>query len=198
METVVPISFFGSCGYFQVIANAETLLIETKSHFNKGSISSRCDILSPNGIQQLPIPVVRKNGSKTLFDEVTIAHDIDWRKKMWKSIETAYSSAPYFDYYGMEVEELIYQKETNLLQYTLNCTLKIMEWLSLENQINFTTTYYQGNDKCDLRFSDFEYKGPFKPYIQVFNPTNEFIPNLSILDLIFNEGPMGRNWLLKK
>ena len=64
MEIVVPISFFGSCGYFQVLANAKTVLIETKSHFNKGSISSRCEILSPNGIQQLPIPVVRKCGNQ--------------------------------------------------------------------------------------------------------------------------------------
>lgn len=198
MEIVVPISFFGSCGYFQVLANTETVFIETKSHFNKGSISSRCEILSPNGIQQLPIPVVRKNGSKTLFDEICISHDIDWRKKMWKSIETAYSSAPYFDYYGMEVEELIYQKETNLLKYTLNCTHKIMEWLSLEFKIKFTTSFYQGNDKLDLRFSNFDYSGDFKPYIQVFNPSNEFIPNLSILDLLFNEGPMARNWLIKK
>ncbi|MEY4522183.1 MAG: hypothetical protein RIT10_1368 [Bacteroidota bacterium] len=198
MEIVVPISFFGSCGYFQVLANAKTVLIETKSHFNKGSISSRCEILSPNGIQQLPIPVVRKNGSKTLFDEISIAHDIDWRKKMWKSIETAYSSAPFFDYYGMDIEALIYQNETNLLEYTLNCTYKIMEWLSLESEIKFTTTYYQGNDKLDLRFSNFDYSGDFKPYIQVFNPSNEFIPNLSILDLLFNEGPMARNWLIKK
>jgi hypothetical protein len=198
MEIVVPISFFGSSGYFQVLANAKTVLIETKSHFNKGSISSRCEILSPNGIQQLPIPVVRKNGSKTLFDEISIAHDIDWRKKMWKSIETAYSSAPFFDYYGMDIEALIYQKETNLLEYTLNCTYKIMEWLSLEREIKFTTTYYQENDKLDLRFSNFDYSGDFKPYIQVFNPSNEFIPNLSILDLLFNEGPMARNWLIKK
>ena len=198
MEIVVPISFFGSCGYFQVLANAKTVLIETKSHFNKGSISSRCEILSPNGIQQLPIPVVRKNGSKTLFDEISIAHDIDWRKKMWKSIETAYSSAPFFDYYRMDIEALIYQKETNLLEYTLNCTYKIMEWLSLEREIKFTTTYYQENDKLDLRFSNFDYSGDFKPYIQVFNPSNEFIPNLSILDLLFNEGPMARNWLIKK
>ena len=196
MGIVVPISFFGSCGYFQVLANAETVLIETKSHFNKGSISSRCEILSPNGIQQLPIPVVRKNGSKTLFDEISIAHDIDWRKKMWKSIETAYSSAPFFDYYGMDIEALIYQKETNLLEYTLNCTYQIMEWLSLESEIKFTTTYYQGNDKLDLRFSNFDYSGDFKPYIQVFNPINQFIPNLSILDLLLNEGPMARNWLI--
>lgn len=198
MGIVVPISFFGSCGYFQVLANAETVLIETKSHFNKGSISSRCEILSPNGIQQLPIPVVRKNGSKTLFDEISIAHDIDWRKKMWKSIETAYSSAPFFDYYGMDIEALIYQKENNLLEYTLNCTYQIMEWLSFEREIKFTTTYYQGNDKLDLRFSNFDYSGDFKPYIQVFNPSNEFIPNLSILDLLLNEGPMARNWLIKK
>ena len=140
METVVPISFFGSCGYFQVLANAETLLIETKSHFNKGSISSRCDILSPNGIQQLPIPVVRKNGSKTLFDEVSIAHDIDWRKKMWKSIETAYSSAPYFDYYGMEVEELIYQKETNLLQFSVLIHLTISTGTKVNQQSLPTAT----------------------------------------------------------
>jgi hypothetical protein len=196
MGIVVPISFFGSCGYFQVLANAKEVLIETKSHFNKGSISSRCEILSPNGIQQLPIPVVRKNGSKTLFDEISIAHDIDWRKKMWKSIETAYSSAPFFDYYGMDIEALIYQKETNLLEYNLNCTYQILEWLSLESEIKFTTTYYQGNDKLDLRFSNFDYSGDFKPYIQVFNPSNKFIPNLSILDLLLNEGPMARNWLI--
>jgi hypothetical protein len=185
--------FFSNTAFSQDDENTN----DTVKGFNKGSISSRCEILSPNGIQQLPIPVIRKNGSKTLFDEVEIAHDIDWRKKLWKSIETAYSSAPFFDYYGIDLEALIYQKENNLLNYTLNCTKQLFDWLSIESTINLTSTYYEGNDKLDLRFSSFDYYGNFKPYIQVFNPTNEFIPNLSILDLLLNEGPMARNWLIK-
>ena len=196
MLTVFPIAFFGNVEYFKELAISSNPIFEVKEHILKGTIRSRCEILSPNGVQQLNIPLFRPNGSKTLIDQVELSAETDWQVKIWRSIKTAYSSAPFFDHYGMEVEELIFQKEKNLCRYTSNITERILEWLSIPVELNFSTEYMENSIIQDFRLSDFNSLKEMPFYQQVFSTGKEFNPNLSILDLIFCEGPMARNWIL--
>jgi hypothetical protein len=196
MLTVFPIAFFGNVEYFKELAISSNPIFEVKEHILKGTIRSRCEILSPNGVQQLNIPLFRPNGSKTLIDHVELSAETDWQVKIWRSIKTAYSSAPFFDHYGMEVEELIFQKEKNLCRYTSNITERILEWLSIPVELNFSTEYMENSIIQDFRLSDFNSLKEMPFYQQVFSTGKEFNPNLSILDLIFCEGPMARNWIL--
>lgn len=132
------------------------------------------------------------------MNEVEISDQTDWRKIHWKAIESAYSSAPFFDHYGREVEELIYQKEKNLIQFNLNIMQRIDQWLDLNGNYTCSQTYVSENIGTDLRLSDFTQQEPIKSYYQVFDPTGAFVPNLSILDLLFCEGPLARNWLIER
>ena len=196
MRTVFPIAFFGNVQYFKELANSSNPIFEGKEHILKGTIRSRCEILSPNGLQQLNVPLYRPNGSKTLIDQVELSTETDWQVKLWRSIKTAYSSAPFFDHYGMEVEELIFNKEKNLCLYTSTITKRILEWLSIPIDLKFYTEYMENSIIQDFRLEDFNSLKEMPFYQQVFSTGKEFYPNLSILDLIFCEGPRARNWLL--
>jgi len=197
MQSIFPIAYFGNIEYFRQLVRAENPVIETKEHFIKQTVRTRCEILSPNGIQQLNIPVFRKNGSKTLMDEIELSNETDWRKIHWRSIKTAYSSSPFFEHYGIEVQELIEQKENNLIRFNTKILQRIIEWLELPVQIQFSKEYCEPLNIIDFRQNEFKNVVNQNPYKQVFTLEKEFIPNLSILDLIFCEGPMSRNFIMK-
>jgi hypothetical protein len=196
MTTIFPVAYFGNIAYFRELIQAEHGILEVKEHFVKQTLRTRCEIATANGLLQLNIPVVRKNGSKTVLEAIEIAYETDWRKSHWKAIESAYASSPFFDYYGSEVEELIYAKEKNLVQFNLKITQRILSWLDISLELKTSLEYLHSAEMLDFRCSDFPGSAGIKSYVQVFNLAEEFNPNLSILDIIFCEGPMARNWLV--
>ena len=189
MTLIFPSSYFGNLSYYNALMNEKRIIIEAKEYYIKQTYRNRCEILTGNGIQQLSIPVIRKNGSKTVIEEVEISYDTDWQKIHWKSIESAYSNSPYFDYYGIEVKELIYNKESNLLKFNKKIQDRICAWLGIETETSFSREY--STNFNDIRY-DFNVNTTLKNYIQVFEETSKFTPNLSILDAIFCQGPMTR------
>ncbi len=188
--TVFPTAYFGNVNYYKAWVTCESKSIESKAFFEKQSLRTRCEILGPNGVQQLSIPVIRPNGSKTPMDQVIIANDTPWQKVHWKSIETAYASAAFFEDYGDEVRKLIFQKENHLLKFNQNIHETIFEWLGLSFQMEYNAFY--DKDALTYVFGS----ETMKPYFQLFPIEGSFIPHLSILDLIFAEGPMARKWLM--
>lgn len=186
MPPVFPTAYFGNLDYFRSLFHLQTIEIEAKEHFIKQTYRNRCEILTAQGIQALSIPVIRINGSKTVIDNITISYDTDWRKDHWKAIESAYSSAPYFEHYGNEVKELIYQDETNLLLYNETILQRVFQWLDIPVIICFTNSYQSQQQTIE------ESSKTPKNYIQVFGEPSDFAPNLSILDAIFCLGPMAR------
>lgn len=196
---VFPATYFGSIAYFKELAKHRHVILEAKEHFPKQSYRNRCDILGANGILSLSIPVERPNGSKTSMDLVSIPDTENWRARHWRSIKSAYQSAPFFDYYGIEVEELIMNPETNLLQFNTQIIQRIIEWLDLEVSVEHSGEFHPPveNDPRDVLGR----KGtnvPFEraPYIQVFPSDEGFKSTLSILDVVMCEGPMARNLLV--
>ena len=187
MLPVFPTSYFGNTNYFSLILKQDKIILEAKENYIKQTFRSRCEILTGNGLKQLSIPVIRKNGSKTSIDEVEISYETDWRKDHWKAIESAYSNSPYFDHYGSEVKDLIYHNESNLLKFNENIRNRICSWLGIELQV-FPSETYQ-----NLTFKEFDKSPNFKKYIQVFGDYSSFESNLSILDSIFCLGPLARN-----
>ena len=193
---VFPIAYFGSIAYYQEIARHEAIRIEAKEHFPKQTYRNRCDIVGSDGILSLSIPTKKKNGSKTATEDILLSNDENWRIRHWRAINSAYHSAPFFDYYGIEVKELLLNDEQNFLTYQLNITKRILSWLDLEITINSTEEFYPMKEN-DFR-TDLVGKNNFQeispaPYIQVFPGENNYKKSLSILDAIFCEGPMARN-----
>jgi hypothetical protein len=196
MPAVFPVAYFGNIDYFRKLIASENTIIETKEHFIKQSVRSRCTILSANGPLVLSIPIERKNGSKTSMDDAVLSNETDWRKIHWKAIESAYSSAPYFEHYGPEVHDLIYQSEPSLVKFTSLITERIFEWLDLVKKLDFSSVFISPEEALDFRNDEFNTCSNILSYTQVFSPTNQFEPNMSILDLVFCEGPLARRWIV--
>lgn len=194
---IFPTAYFAPIAYYKAFANADNPVVEVKEHFVKQTIRTRCEVLGPNGKQLLSVPVERINGNKTAIEDLIIVED-GWRKIHWKTIETAYSSAPFFDYYGIEIKELLMDQSLKKLT-DLNDAIhqRILSWLDVQIPSSFTNDFepYFSTDYRLIKLDsevDFEQKA----YYQVFRNKTDCISNLSILDLILNEGPMARKWLL--
>ncbi len=194
MIPVFPTVYFGNLAYYRSLFSFEEVKIESKEHFIKQTFRNRCEILTSNGVQQLSIPVIRKNGSKTVIDEIEISNDTDWKKDHWKAIESAYSNSPYFEHYGIEVKELIYQNETNLLKFNKIIQDKIFTWFDIKTVTSFTDEFCRQeiDFRSNLNQNRLNTHEGLKTYIQVFGDSSQFTSNLSILDALFCQGPIAR------
>jgi hypothetical protein len=198
MQNIFPIAYFGSVGYYQKLVEARNVCFELHEHYVKQSLRNRMRILGPNGVQELSIPVVKPNGSKTITGEIQLFQRENWQKIHWKAIETAYGSSPYFDHYGIEIHELIHQPETNLAIFNQQIHTRICSWLELPIDSSYTESYTISTDAAhDFRNSMDIVQQNLKPYTQVFSPTGKFESDLSILDAVLNLGPMARNLVAK-
>ncbi len=197
---VYPIAYFPSIRYFESIAKESHVMLEMKEHFPKQTYRNRCDVLGANGILSLSIPVKRPNGNKSSTDSIILSDDENWRSRHWRTIVSAYQSAPFFDYYGIEVEALIFQEETNLANFNLKIIERICSLLDIQTTFEFTTEFHTpiDQDPRDVLVGK-KHVAPIEkaPYIQVFPEDKNFHRNLSILDAIMCEGPLARKLLLK-
>lgn len=184
--------------YFHLINNT-TVVIDIYENYVKQTYRNRCSILSPNGAQNLTIPLVKARQRKRIKN-MRISYDDNWRKIHWKSLEAAYRSSPYFEYYEDEFYPFYHgEKYESLIDFNWDLQQKIIELLNIDLAIEKSTEYVDDQSiSADYRNSfspNKEAKLKFTPYIQVFGDRNGFISNLSILDLLFNEGPNTVNYI---
>ena len=186
-----PTSYFPSTSYLQLLAASKSACICGGESYLKQSFRNRCEILGGNGVQILSIPVAKAAGSKSLTNQIHPVYSENWQQDHWKSIESAYKNAPYFEFYDQEIKSLIFTKYDTLLELNQSI-IRFFEhcWQLPPSQltIGFSDS-----------FAPFEFLGRklnYKSYIQVFSDRFPFQSNLSGLDLLFCEGPMGRNWIL--
>ncbi len=191
-------TYFSPIIQYVALAKAATVIFEVEDNYQKQTYRTRCYIYSPNGKQLLSIPVKNAN-SKQKTKEVLIDTSFNWQKQHLKSIEAAYRSSPFFEYYEDEIRAIFELKPTFLLDFNLKCQDVIFELLQLDLSYNKTTNYEkQLVDSKDARSladakSQIEYN--LDTYTQVFSDKHGFIANLSILDLLFMEGTNALNYL---
>jgi hypothetical protein len=193
-------NYFGSIPYFQSIAKCSVIAIDVHEHYKKQTWRNRTQILESNGPMYLSVPVMRRNGSKTPVKDIRINYDTDWRKDHWKALQSSYKHAPYFFYYGEQIKELIYQEEEVLYKFNLNILKQLLTWLDLDINVLFSDKYEapEGPEDFRIALDTKQFTTPQENYIQVFSDKYPFLPNLSIIDLLMNEGPLARNFLIPK
>ena len=191
---LLPTAYLAPIKYYAILLQAKNCSIEHHEHFVKQSIRNRCEIYGANGELRLTIPKERKGSSKTIISKIKISYKDDWQKLHWNAIKSAYNSSPFFEYYSNELEVFYQEKESNLIIFNNKLQEVILDLLQEENNSTPTVEYLHSGNFTDLRNHDFILENPEK-YNQVFMEKHGFIPNLSILDLLFNLGPESLDYL---
>ncbi|MCD4730385.1 MAG: WbqC family protein [Bacteroidales bacterium] len=195
-------SYLGPIEYFAGIASAEQVIIEKQEHYSKQTYRNRCLIATANGLQSLTIPVIKVNGNHTKIKDIQITYSEKWQLLHWRAIVSAYSHSPYFLYYRDVLEPFYFKKFKFLFEFNIQLLEDIMSALDIDKKINFSEIFKvnTGDEISDLRNSfspKIKSSKTFPPYIQVFSEKFEFFPNLSIIDLLFNEGSSALDYLKK-
>ena len=194
MTYLLPSTYLGPISYYQYLAQNTTAKIEKHEYYVKQSCRSRCYIYGANGVLKLVIPI-QSTGNQTAMKDVLIANDANWQVIHWRSICSAYRSSPFFEFYEDDIAPFYNKPYEKLMDFNHNIQETILELLNLKIGIDYTNEYQnEPNDIMDLRtgFKKLQQtqEGFSVPtYIQVFDVNNGFIPNLSIIDLLFNLGP---------
>ena len=180
------------------VANASELVFEVEDNFQKQTNRTRANIYSPNGIQILNIPVKHSKEIHQKTKDVQIENDFDWQKQHLKSLEAAYRSSPFFEYFEAELQPIFSKKHTFLMDLNMESIELCFKFLRLSKTFEKTQEYFrEPTETLDLRkLADGKKdSSQFHTYKQVFDNKHGFLNNLSVLDLIFNEGKFALEYL---
>jgi hypothetical protein len=208
IETTVLLSsaYLAPIQYYYKLISYENVIIEQFEHYSKQSYRNRCNILSANGVLPLTIPVIHSNGVKTYTKDIKIDNSARWKAMHKRAIESAYRSSPFYIYYADEFYEVFDNEYKFLLDFNNKLQSLILNLLNIRINISYSDNFIiPKNNEVDLRESIHpkarvnKPDGSFipLPYYQVFQQKFGFVPNLSIIDLLFNDGPSAKDVLLK-
>ena len=189
-------TYFGPIQWYQKLYRYSHCLIEQYDSFQKQTYRNRCVIATANGVQALTVPVEHETLNikhETLkIKDIRISDHNQWRRVHWNALQSAYSESPFFEYYVDDLHPFFEQKYEYLLDFNEAIRQKVCELIDIHPQVDYTTEYIR--DESDLPIISAKHPQPdaeFTPkeYWQVFQHKHGFLPNLSILDLLFNMGP---------
>jgi len=198
---ILSSAYFAPVQWYQKLNRYENIVIEQHDNFIKQTYRNRCVIATTQGLQALTIPVERPSDArldKTQLKDICISDHGNWRHLHWKALLSAYGESPFFEYYADDIHPFYEKKYKFLLDFNMEINAKMMELLDIEkSSLSLSNEYssYEGDcDTVDFREvirpkhpgEDKEWQP--KKYYQVYQQKFGFQPNLSILDLLFNEG----------
>ena len=193
-KTLLFPSYLPSIASFAAMVQHEVIW-EVSGNYQKQSLRNRAYITNDRGIHSLTIPVLGKGelSHRRSYDQIPIDNSQPWQRTHWRTLQTAYRTSPFFEYYEQDLEPLFTHSHDYLLAYNLEVIKIICGCLQIPFSENHTTVFEKEsqstNDHRHLISPKASKDLNFPEYQQVFGDRHGFIPNLSILDLLFNEGP---------
>ncbi|GJM62088.1 MULTISPECIES: WbqC family protein [Persicobacter] len=195
-DLLIELHYFPSVEYLACILQADKVLLEVKENFVKQTYRNRCRLLTSQGARDLTIPIVAGN-KKQPMEKIQVDDSQNWRMIHWRSIKTAYGKAPFYEHYIDYLEDVFFSEESSLLQFNYQLLKLILKLMGISKKLEFTTDYVKVSDSekiIDMRgrlnpkksYTENDILEPLA-YPQLFG--NEFVANLSVLDLLFCEGP---------
>ena len=199
MDLIIHPNYLPSISQFLLMFNSKKIFFEINDNFLKQTFRNRTYIYGANGKLLLSIPVIHSQKNRKLLKDVKISYDHNWPIQHLKSFQISYRSSPFFEYYEDKLIDLYKKREKYLFDFNLKSIDIISEMLKINLEYKFTKKYEDNySDKLDYRKNykkiDSEYQ--INKYTQVFESKHGYIENLSVLDLIFNEGPNANNFLI--
>ncbi len=201
-QVILSSAYLAPVQYFTKLISYPTISIEYCESYLKQSYRNRAVILSANGPLPLTIPVANGPRAKGPVRDLKISYDVNWQQIHWRGIWSSYNSSPFFEYYSDDIAPFFHNKTYKyLIDFNSEIQNAVFKALNIKIGIIKTADYYPEGEVPDTA-DDFRYTihpKPQKqiadlhffpnPYLQVFNDKWGFVPNLSILDMLFNEGP---------
>lgn len=196
-SVVLSTAYLGPIPYYQEIAGADKIFIEQYDHYHKQTYRNRCTLLAANGPISLSVPVIKASGTKTLVKDMLVDQATRWQQVHWRSICSAYNSSPFFEYYRDDFEPLFHKNWKYLIDLNASLMQLVFDALQwVKPVVELTSDYlHHWNDADDYR----DYFSPkkkadskdaaLKYYTQTFAGVSDFVPGLSIIDLLYNMGP---------
>ena len=190
--------------YFALIAKYSDFCLEACETYQKQSYRNRCYFYGSGGKEMLQVPVVHEDG--TFHHPITrlkVDYSTPWVVRTERALDSAYKSAAYYDYYRDSLFSILDSEPEALWDLNLQLTKYLLEKLGIKHTIHLSESYDKSTDELDFRERIHPKKVPSsglameKPYFQVFSCKHGFIPNLSAIDLLFNEGPEASDYLFR-
>jgi hypothetical protein len=198
MTALLLPSYFPSISNFAAMAKADSIVFEVEDNFQKQTNRNRTYIYSPNGILLLNIPVKHSKERHQKTKEIKLETAFDWQKQHFKSLEAAYRTSPFFEYFEDELQPIFTKKHTFLIDLNFETIAIVSKCLGMKIEFEKTNEYFHEATNCiDYRnLADGKKDtSTFDSYTQVFEDKHGFINNLSVLDLLFNEGRFALDYL---
>lgn len=204
-------TYFGPVQWYQKLYRYDRVLIEQHESFQKQTYRNRCLIATTNGIQALTVPVAKDEklefrNEKPLISKLALSDHGNWRHLHWQALQSAYGESPFFEYYEDDIRPFFTQRYWELLiDFNEAICHKMCELLDIQPHIERTSSYIPnnaGDGVCNNETTLYDFREVIRPkhplpdpdfhprrYYQVYEQKHGFLPNLSILDLLFNMGP---------
>lgn len=197
---VLPMFYLPPVDYFvQLNTYKPDILIEREEHFPKQTYRNRANIYSPDGVLALVVPVIKGSKNHTKVKDVKISYDFMWQRLHWQSLQACYRRSAYFEFYEDDFAPFYEKQITYLFDYNQELLNLLLKLTKIKTELNYTNEYQAEYPNLhDFRFSIHpkkESEMQQKPYFQVFEDRKGFMKNLSIIDLLFNQGPQTINYL---
>lgn len=187
-------TYFGPVQWYQKLNRYDRIVIDGYEHFVKQSFRNRCLIATTQGVQALTIPTEHTGGESVATKNIRISDHGNWRHLHWNALASAYGDSPFFEFYADDIRPFFERRWTFLFDFNLEITHTLCQLADIRPTITIAPHYMQADDADDFRTA-IQPKHPlpdaqFQPrrYYQVFEQKHGFLPNLSILDLLFNMG----------
>ncbi|HIZ88071.1 MAG TPA: WbqC family protein [Candidatus Coprenecus pullistercoris] len=202
-RAIVSTAYFPPVEYFMAASDTGCILIEDSGSYVKQSYRNRCRIYACDGILSLTVPVLQPQGARDIRG-VRIDYSKPWLQQHERALISAYRTSAFFEYYQDDIFPILDSRPETLFELNTALTIRLTELLGLKCAVSFTGDFRKeyGQDTMDLREAIHPkkpvpdvFKSRFKPYYQVFSEKYGFISGLSVLDLLFNEGPNAISFL---
>jgi len=199
MNILLHPTYFPSISHWVALLKADNVVFEVNDSYQKQTYRNRANIYSSNGLLSLTVPVIYSQKNRQLYRDIKIFNESKWQSLHWKSLLSAYRTSPFFEYYEDDLAPLFHSEQDFLMDFNFKCFEVLMDCLQLNISYSKTITFEKERlNTNDYRFlvnARKEKKYDFTNYTQVFSNKHGFLSNLSILDLLFNEGPNALSYL---
>jgi len=199
MNILLHSTYFPSISHWVALLKADNVVFEVNDSYQKQTYRNRANIYSSNGLLSLTVPVIYSQKNRQLYRDIKIFNESKWQSLHWKSLLSAYRTSPFFEYYEDDLAPLFHSKQDFLMDFNFKCFEVLMDCLQLNISYSKTITFEKERlNTNDYRFlvnARKEKEYDFTNYTQVFSNKHGFLSNLSILDLLFNEGPNALSYL---